>query len=147
MRNKLLLVTACFLCFFTWNVNAQVTTASINGTVTDTNGETLIGATVVAVHTPSGAQYGTTTRNDGRFNLPNLKIGGPYEVSVSYVGYETRKNEGVYLSIGQKLGMDFTVAYEGVDLKEFIISGAKDDIFDSERTGAATSIGSRELYY
>ena len=111
----------------------------------DESGETLIGATVVALHEPSGVSYGTTTRNDGRFNLPNLKIGGPYSVTVSYVGFANAVESGINLTIGQKLRLDFNMSAAGVDLAEFTVTGAKDYIFDSERTGAATSIGSREL--
>ena len=145
MRTKLLLVLTSIICLFAFEANAQVTTASINGTVMDESGETLIGATVVALHEPSGVSYGTTTRNDGRFNLPNLKIGGPYSVTVSYVGFANAVESGINLTIGQKLRLDFNMSAAGVDLAEFTVTGAKDDIFDSERTGAATSIGTREL--
>ena len=69
------------------NSMAQVTTASINGFVTDEKNEGLIGATVVAVHQPSGTRYGVTTLTDGRYNIPNMRVGGPYQVTVTYVGF------------------------------------------------------------
>lgn len=145
MKNKLLLVIASMLCLFAVDANAQVTTATINGKIVDSSGETLIGATVVAIHEPSGVSYGTTTRTDGRYTLPNMKIGGPYSVTVSYIGYQDKTEDNINLSIGQKLKMNFTMKSGDVELVEFVVSGQKDAVFDSERTGAATSIGTREL--
>ena len=79
---KRLLFTAIFICS-AYCLFAQETTSQILGTVTDGKAG-LAGATVVALHTPTGTKYTTTTRKDGRFNLPGLRIGGPYVVSVSY---------------------------------------------------------------
>jgi hypothetical protein len=70
---------------------AQVTTAALNGRVTDAGGEGLIAATVVAVHTPSGTRYGVTTLNDGRYTISNMRVGGPYTVEASYVGFKNKK--------------------------------------------------------
>ena len=73
-----------------------VTSANIAGLITDKSGEPLIGATVIAIHEPSGSQYGTATREDGRFNIPNVRIGGPYSITVSYVGYNTYQEKNIY---------------------------------------------------
>jgi hypothetical protein len=81
------LLTLCLFSFIP--LNAQVTTGNIFGTVTDASGEVLIGANVIATHTPSGTVYGTTTREDGGYALPNLRVGGPYSIEISYVGYES----------------------------------------------------------
>jgi len=68
---------------------AQVTTSGLNGTVTDQAGEPLVGATVIAVHTPSGTQYGTVSDIHGRYNMQGLRPGGGYMVTFSYVGYQS----------------------------------------------------------
>ena len=117
-----------------------VTTASINGLVKDADGEFLPGANVVALHIPTGTSYGASTRADGLFNLPNLKIGGPYLVTVSFVGYSDQKLENIYLKIGQKLRLEFSLETEFYNLGEVIISGKQDKVLSGNRTGAATFI-------
>src|SRR5580698_2268375 len=98
MLRRLLLSALCIS--FSYCLFAQETTSQILGTVSE--GKTgLAGATVVALHTPSGSKYTTTTRKDGRFNLQGLRIGGPYVVTVTYVGYKSEKQEDITLSIGQ----------------------------------------------
>jgi len=80
---------------------AQETTAEITGLVTE--GQVpLSGAIITARHLPTGAQYVTASRRDGRYNLPNLKIGGPYTVTISFVGYKEEKKENIVLLVGQE---------------------------------------------
>lgn len=78
----------------------------IRGTVSDTKGETLVGASVTATHTRTGAQYATVSNIDGRYTLLNMAVGGPYTITVSYVGYTDQKSDNVYLSLGQTLRLD-----------------------------------------
>ena len=126
-----------------WAV-AQVTTASIKGRITDTGGQPLEAATVLAVHTPSGTQYGAVTRTDGRYNLPNLRVGGPYSIQVSYVGYKDQVRKGLFLTLSQKLQMNFEMADDAVTTEEIIVV-AESGVIDKKRTGAATKITSKEL--
>ena len=80
-------------------VHAQVTTAGMSGRVTDQAGTDLIGATVVATHTPSGSQYGTVTNENGIFILAGMRSGGPYSVEVSYVGYTAKTINDIILRL------------------------------------------------
>ena len=89
--------------FVTAAASAQVTTSGMNGTVTDEQGLPLVGATVIAVHTPSGTQYGAVTNKDGRYNLQGLRAGGPYTVTFSYVGYQSVEFPGLDLPLGEGL--------------------------------------------
>jgi hypothetical protein len=122
-----------------------VTTASLNGTVTDASGETLPGATVIAVHTPTGTQYGTATLPSGRYNLPNVRVGGPYTITVSYIGYQDIKREGINLSLGQNLTVDFQLQSSDVQLSEIVVSGDRNSVISSDRTGAATGISNEQI--
>ncbi|MGL5938462.1 MAG: carboxypeptidase-like regulatory domain-containing protein, partial [Phocaeicola sp.] len=76
-------------------VNAQVTTASIGGKITDVTNEAIIGATIQAIHEPSGTYYGAITNVDGRYTIQGMRAGGPYKVEISYIGYETITYTGV----------------------------------------------------
>lgn len=127
-----------FLIFFcSSNIFAQgVTTAAMNGFVTDNQGNALPGANVIALHTPSGTRYGAATRENGVFNLPNLKIGGPYTITVSFVGFNKLTEENVFLNIGQTLNLDFALTDESVELGELVVTAEKDNILNSSRTGA-----------
>lgn len=100
-----LAIRVVMLCLFATTAQfswAQVTTATLSGSVTDTKGEPLVGVTVRAEHTPSGTFYGTVTRDNGRFTLPNMRVGGPYTVTTTYTGYRSGKNEGILLSLAPK---------------------------------------------
>ena len=89
-------------------IKAQgVTTASLNGIVQDADGNKLPGANVIAKHIPSGSQFGATTRDNGFFDLPNLRVGGPYTVTVSYIGYNPQIKDSIFLSLGQNFRNNF----------------------------------------
>ncbi len=135
-----------FLLFVatTTHVYSQVTTASIRGEVTNPEGEGLPGANVIAIHEPSGTQYGTSTRPDGKFNLPNLRIGGPYLIVATYVGYEEQKFENVNLLLGQVLDLDIQLNEDITTLGEVVVMG-NNDTFNSDRTGSARAFDNSEI--
>lgn len=130
---------------FTLSVNSTfgqgATTSSINGVVEDANGGALPGATVLAIHEPSGTRYGTSTLVDGRFFIPGMRVGGPYSVTTSFVGYENQKKENIYLTLSVAANVNFTMAESGVELGEVVIAAQRNAVFSSDRTGASTSVG------
>ena len=133
----LLLTSTAMLC-------AQATTASLGGRITsDDLG--LLGATIQAVHTPTGTLYGTTAQDDGYYNLTNLRVGGPYTVTVSYIGYQTDITEGLSLKLGEKRQLDIVLTEDGQTLDQVVVSARKNSVINSDRTGAATQIGTTEL--
>ena len=136
-----ILLTLSLALIASLGLQAQVTTSSLSGIVTDTKGEGLVGATVVATHTPSGTTYGAAARIDGRYTIPGMRVGGPYTVKISFVGYKEQMVTDVYLSLGVAANVNAKLADESTQLDEIIVSGAKNDIFSSDRTGAASSFG------
>ncbi len=125
-------------------LSAQVTTASLNGQVSDAN-ETLIGANVFAVHTPTGSTYGVSTDADGYFRLSNMRVGGPYTLTVSYTGYEDYVKTDLYLSLGQSVKINVTLAEAAVELETAVVLGLRNDIFDGNKTGTETVVDERAL--
>ena len=101
MFNKAILFVSLCLLLPTVMLAQGITTASLDGSVKDQKGEPLIGANVVAVHQPSGSTFGAASRSDGRFNIPGMRVGGPYTVSASYIGYKGQQQENVYLVLGR----------------------------------------------
>jgi hypothetical protein len=122
-----------------------ITTATITGVITGKTGETLPGATVIAIHTPSGSEYGTTTRTDGRFTIANARVGGPYSVTVTYVGFEKQQKDDVYLSLGNTTNVDFQLTESGTELQTVEVVATRGDIISPDRTGAATNINNRTI--
>ncbi len=123
---------------------AQETTADIQGSVTD--GKTgLAGATVVATHGPTGTVYTTTTRKDGRYNFANVRVGGPYEIKVTYVGFKEEKQNDITLNLGQAYTGDFTLKASG-ELTEVVVSASRlNKIFSNAHTGSQEIISHDQI--
>lgn len=117
-----------------------VTTSAMNGLIVDQDGNALPGANIIAVHEPSGTQYGASSRDNGRYNILGMRVGGPYKVTVSFVGFQTQVKENVYLSLGVTADLNFTLRDVSVGMSEITITAERNAVFSSERTGAATSI-------
>ena len=117
--------------------SAQVTSSALAGKVTSDKGEELIGVTVVALHQPTGTKRGTATELDGGFNIPNLAPGGPYEVTVSYVGFKTQTIGGVFLTLGNTTRLNLNLATENQTLNEVVVVGNT----QATKTGAGTNVG------
>ncbi|MCC5940534.1 MAG: TonB-dependent receptor [Balneolaceae bacterium] len=127
------------------SVQAQVTTSSLTGVVVDSDGETLPGASVVAVHTPSGTTYGTSTRSDGSYRISNMRVGGPYTITFSFVGFRSYVVEEVYLALGETYNQRGTLSTDSIELDELVVTALEDRIFNQERTGAGTSVTSDRI--
>lgn len=125
--------------------NAQITSSSINGRVTDATGVELIGATIIATHTPSGSQYGTTTNEAGYFTIQGMRVGGPYTVEVSYTGFQSTKEEEIYLNLGSPAILNFNLSEEAVVLGEVVIAASRDSRFADGKTGSAVNITSEKI--
>jgi len=123
---------------------AQVTTSSINGAVSDSKGEALPGASVIAVHQPSGTQYGATTNADGRYRILGMRVGGPYTVKISFVGYKEQVFNDIYLSLNVAADVNAKLTDESTTLEEIVVSDVQ-GIFSSDRTGAAASYGTNQI--
>jgi hypothetical protein len=121
------------------------TTSSIGGTITDKGGQGLPGATVIAVHTPTNTQYVAPTNSEGRYNIQNMRVGGPYTIRVTFVGYQEVTREGVFLTLGQTQRLDINLSEATTQLQGVEISGRQDPVINAGRTGAATTVQREQI--
>ena len=129
------------LAILTPELAAQgVTTSSMTGIVTNDKGEPLEAANVISVHAPSGTRYGASTRENGQFNIPNMRVGGPYTVTVTYVGYKSQSQENIILNLGQEGKVSFQLVEETIEGAEVVVTAERDEVLNAGRTGAATFI-------
>lgn len=133
-----------FIAIFTTGAFAQgVTTSSMQGTVNDDAGVPLFEAEVVATHLPSGSTYETSTNFDGKFYFPNVRVGGPYRVVVSYVGFEDRSYTDIVLGLGQSYNLK--VVMETGDLLDEVIVSSQRGIADPSKTGASVNLSRKKI--
>jgi len=143
---KLILLFLSTLFLISASIYGQgVTTASISGNITDENGQPLFAATIIAVHLPTGTPYGTTSRDNGNFNLLGLRVGGPYSLKISYVGYHTETRDSIWLQLGQNLTVNFKLIPETVQLGEVSVIGQRSSIINNNRTGSAQNVSNRQI--
>ena len=145
MQKRLFFLIAMMLVVST-TIIAQVTTSSLSGMVTigDANGEPIIGATVQAVHEPSGTRYAAVSNVDGRFRIQGMRTGGPYTVTVTYIGFEQKSFKGVQLELGETYNLQVWLSENTNELSEVLITG-KASKFAAEKTGASTNITSSQI--
>lgn len=142
---KRILMTLAILLTLVGGAMAQVTTSALSGKVsTEDNGEAVIGATVQAVHEPSGTRYVAVTNVDGRYSIQGMRVGGPYKVTISYVGYRPKVVTGVTLKLGETYSLDEKIAENANELGEVVVS-ASGSKFTGEKTGASTNITSTQI--
>ncbi len=144
MRKRLYMLSVLLIAIVQ-AVLAQVTTSALTGKVTlgNTN-ESVIGATIQVVHVPSGTRYATVTNADGRYTIQGMRVGGPYTIKVSYIGYQPTEISNVTLQLGETYNQNFKMAEDASILGEVVISG-KGSKFTAEKTGASTNISNTQI--
>ena len=124
---------------------SQVTTASLGGRIVDNQGETIIGAAVVATHTPSGTTYGAVTNGEGLYAIQGMRTGGPYTVEVSCLGYQTVKFTDIRLSLGENYVLDGSLNDDVESLNEAVVVATPASRFAATKTGASTNVSNEEM--
>lgn len=123
---------------------AQITTSSVSGKIT-ANGEDVIGATIKAVHQPSGTVYRAVTNIDGRYSIQGMRPGGPYVLEVTYVGYKNKQVKGISLSLGQNTVLNETLAEDAAQLEDVVVVADRNNNMRTDRAGATTSINAAQI--
>ncbi len=121
----------------------QITTSAISGVVKNDKNDQLVGATIHAIHLPTGTEYTATTNKSGMYVLPAVRVGGPYTIHASFVGFKKGEVVDVNTQLGLTSNVDFVLIDEVKALKEVVVSG--NSAFSRQKTGAAQQFGRREL--
>jgi hypothetical protein len=138
LRHAFVLALLLLTAQLGWGQGA--TTAAMSGTITDGKGQELPGATVIAVHTPTNTQYVAPTNADGRFNIQNMRVGGPYTVKITFVGYQDFTRTGINLTLAENFRLDAKLSDASTQLTEVTVTGRQNPVINADRTGAATTI-------
>jgi hypothetical protein len=146
MRHYKKLLFAMFFLLGAISAEAQVTSSSIKGLVLDESNQPFSGANIVAIHTPSGTKSGAITNFEGRYSLLNMRVGGPYTVTITYLGYDSQIFNNVYLDLGITYNLNVVLSEDSQQLDTVVITGSTGkSTFGSDRTGQETNVGRREL--
>ena len=143
MQKQLRPIFIFFLLFIEINIDAQITSASLSGKVTDIQKQPVIGATILVIHEPSGTRYGTITQADGQYTIQGIRAGGPYNIEISCIGMKTNKVNGIVFQLGETFRYNTELIESTKLLEEVIVKG--NALMDASKTGAATSITSSEI--
>ena len=134
----------CFMALSVFAFGQGVTTSAMNGKITDNDGAPLPGATVMAVHQPTGSEFGNVSDADGLFRIVNMNVGGPYTVTITFVGFEPIVKQGIFLDLGQTFKLNTSLSESVTELAEVTVT-AQGEIFDGNRTGAGTVINKETI--
>ena len=150
IRGFVTLLAVCTLLWPAEHALAQgVTTGAVTGIVTNTQQEPVAGASVIAIHEPSGTTYEAVTRADGRFSMPGMRVGGPYSVTIAYVGaggtaFAPETQVDIMVNLG--VGTDLVFSVQPIAVQEEItVTAQVDPVFSSSRTGASTSVSRADI--
>jgi outer membrane receptor for ferrienterochelin and colicin len=138
-------LTAAAFLTLVFSAQAQVTTSALAGQIVDESGEPLVGATVVAVHTPSGTQYYAVANDEGRYAIQGMRTGGPYEVTYSLIGCQTVVIPDITLALAETYQQNVRLKTAAQNLTEAIVVASAASKFSNEKTGAATNISNQQI--
>ena len=148
LRAKLLPFAVSALLAAAAPVGAQETSAAISGRVLDANGQPVAGAVVQIVHEPSGTTKVTTTDASGRYAAQGLRVGGPYDVTVSKAGLSQAEQHEVYLKLAQDTAINLVMGtgQAATSLAGVTVTGAAGaQVFNPDNKGLSTVITGRDL--
>ena len=131
--------------FVTITSFGQITTSTLSGVVKNEKGEVLVGATVHAVHQPTGSEYKSSSNKSGFYTIPAVRVGGPYVIHVSYVGYKKNEVTDINTALGLTTNVNVILIDDSKSLKEVVVVGIKNNVFSKDKTGASQQFGRREL--
>ncbi|HEX8616384.1 MAG TPA: carboxypeptidase regulatory-like domain-containing protein [Thermoanaerobaculia bacterium] len=141
---RLLTMAAVVMFAIVPMTQAQVTTGSIAGTVSAADGSALPGVTVEAIHVPTGTRYDAVTGSNGRYTIPNVRVGGPYRVTATLEGFRPAVTENLQVGLGSTSEVPLTLQLAAVS-EAITVTAAADEIINPNRTGAASEVSTEQI--
>lgn len=126
-------------------LKAQVTSSGIRGNVLDSKGEAIIGSVIKVIHKESGSLYGAQSDVNGNFRIVGLKVGGPYKINASYIGFQSQEFDNIYLNLGETFEQTIVLMETKTELKEVVISAVPKDPFKQQKIGSSQQIESLKI--
>ncbi|WP_081981564.1 TonB-dependent receptor domain-containing protein [Alistipes sp. ZOR0009] len=142
---KRLLLTLAVAMITTFAFGQGATTSAFNGKIYDAKGVSLPGATVQFTHLPTGTKYGTVTNANGAYFVPNVKSGGPYLLTVTFVGFSEFQKNDIQAELGENVQVNASLSDKDVKIQEVVITGTLNKVFNSSRTGASTNVSTKDM--
>lgn len=121
----------------------SVTTGSISGTVIESGGDSLPGATVTAVHQPTGTTYSAVSNQEGRFTIPNVRVGGPYLVVAELSGFSAPNQTDLNVALGRDAQL--RIEMQRQEFQEEVTVVGDTAFINPNRTGATSSVSTAEI--
>jgi len=140
---KINLVFTLLLLAAVLQIQAQETSGGLTGKIVDSKGETIPGATIIALHTPSGTSYSAASGKDGRYNIPNMRIGGPYTIKVTFISMNPQIKENVNVGLGALSTLNFVLTDSQTQLAEVRVTADASNKANTYGTG--TNISGTQL--
>lgn len=144
MRKSFWITLVLFLLLPVVVIAQGVTTGAFSGKVVDVDGNPVLGAQIVIVHGPTGTKYVTLTRADGKFDVPGVRVGGPYTVTASFEGFKTETVSNLVVKLGENKNINFKLQLATVDAGEVVVT-ATDAVMNPYRTGASQNVAQSSI--
>jgi hypothetical protein len=139
MRKSLSFALMLFFLVPVMMLAQGATTGSFGGKVVDVDDNPVAGADVTIIHVPTGTKYVTLSRGNGAYNVPAVRVGGPYTITVSFEGFKTETQENLAVKLGEVKVVDFKLQLATVDAGEVLVT-ASTPIINPYRTGASQNV-------
>ena len=141
---RFFLVVACALVALAPAAFAQVTTGTLTGAAIASDGSALPGVTIEAVHVPTGTRYDTVTGGDGRFTIPNVRVGGPYRITGTLEGFRTFESTSTQVALGTPTEVTVRMALAAVS-EAITVTATADEIINPNRTGSSSQVSEEQI--
>ncbi len=142
-KRMFMMLTFLFISVMMFGQGA--TTSGLTGRIVDSKGQAMPGATILAIHVPSGTSYGALTNNEGFFTIQGMRPGGPYKIEVSFIGYSKKTFTDINLFLGEAYVLKTDLTESASELGEVIVIGARPSAFGTEKMGATSNINKQDM--